>query len=94
MHDVTRQYALAHRYIYIDASLFIWAAIRKILRMFLHISMCQSMLTHYMPDAVTVGHCGVSKVKNYINTVQFIAQTDCFNKLFTIKIFCDYFFKK
>ncbi len=26
----------------------------------------------------TVGPCGGSEVKNYINTVQFLAQTDCF----------------
>ncbi len=26
----------------------------------------------------TVGHCGGSEVKNYINTVQFLAQTDRF----------------
>ncbi len=36
----------------------------------------------HAPDVVnalrTVEHCGGSEVKNYINTVQFLAQTDCF----------------
>ncbi len=44
--------------------------------------LCQSPLTHHVPDVVnalrTVGHCGGSEVYNYINTVQFLAQTDCF----------------
>ncbi len=38
---------------------------------------------YYVAPAVvnalrTVGHCGGSEVKNYINTVQFLAQTDRF----------------
>ncbi len=35
----------------------------------------------HAPDDVnalrTVGHCGGSEVKKYINTVQFLAQIDC-----------------
>ncbi len=30
----------------------------------------------HTPDIVTVGHCGVSAVKNDINTVQFLAEAD------------------
>ncbi len=37
---------------------------------------------HHAPAVVnalrTVGHCDGSEVKNDINTVQFLAQTDCF----------------
>lgn len=44
--------------------------------------LCQSTYTRHMPDVVnalkTVGHCGASTVKNDINTVQFLAQTDRF----------------
>ncbi len=36
--------------------------------MYMYISMCQSTLTCHTPNAVTVGHCNVSEVKNYINT--------------------------
>ncbi len=40
------------------------------------------MLTRHAPAVVnafrTVGHCGGSEVKNYINAVQFLARTDCF----------------
>ncbi len=44
--------------------------------------LCQRTLTRHAPAVVnalrTVGHCGGSEVKNYRNTVQFLAQTDCF----------------
>ena len=42
----------------------------------------QSAYTPHAPDAVralkAVGHSGVLEVKNYINTVRFLAQTDHF----------------
>ncbi len=44
--------------------------------------LCQSTLTCHAPAVVnalrTVGHCGGSEVQSDINTVQFLAQTDCF----------------
>ncbi len=39
---------------------------------------CLSMLMFLLNTLRTVGHCGRSEVKNYINTVQFLAQTDYF----------------
>ncbi len=44
----------------------------------MYIYMYQSRPTHHAPDVVAVLHCGVSEVKNYINTVQFLTQTDRF----------------
>ncbi len=47
-----------------------------------HTQTCQSTLTRHALDVVntlrTVGLCGGSEVKNYINTVKFLAQTDRF----------------
>ncbi len=47
--------------------------------------LCQSTLTRHAPAVVnelrTVGPCGGSEGKNYINTVQFLAQTDRFMSL-------------
>ncbi len=44
--------------------------------------LCQSTLTRHSSAVVnmlrTVGHRGVSEVKNDINTVQFLAETNCF----------------
>ncbi len=52
---------------------------RSLLRMRL---LCLSTLTRHAPDVVnalrTVGHCGGSEVKNDINSVQFLAKTNCF----------------
>ncbi len=43
--------------------------------------LCQSMSMRHAPAVVnalmTVGYCGGSEVKNYRNTVQFLAQTNC-----------------
>ncbi len=42
-----------------------------------------TMLMRHAPAVVNVlrivGHCSGSEVKNYKNTVQFLAQTDCFD---------------
>ncbi len=54
--------------------------IRKDLRIYIriYIYVPEQVDCDSQTDVVTVGHCGVSEVKNYINTVQFLAQTDRF----------------
>ncbi len=47
----------------------------------------------HAPDIVTVGHCGVSAVKNDINTVQFLAEADHlgFNLVLSVCLFFFFF---